>query len=269
MIVSRSAAAGPNEQAPVRSGVQWIAGVRYMKADVSFVFAYPHRNPLRGRTSLSPIRRQLQTAGYADLGITDPTESTRQVAETIAVELGAIVATSIEQLKVTPLGVKPLNTYGGNYGFGELPLHSDLAHWHRPPRYLLLRCVTGSPHVSTRLFDRCDLEKVIPAELMRRALFSPRRRLEGKTYLLRMLTRDVLRWDSLFLSPKNESARKVAKLMSELGSRAPVQDVVLSERGRTVLLDNWRVLHGRSTVPANDAGRSLDRAYLDLIENGD
>jgi len=218
---------------------------------------------------MSPIRRELQTAGYADLGVMDPTESTRQVAETVAMSLGAIVAAPIEQLKVTPLGIKPLNTYGGNYGFGELPLHSDLAHWHRPPRYLLLRCVTGSPNVSTRLFDRYDLEKVISPDLMRRALFSPRRKLDGKMYLLKMLTRDVLRWDSLFLSPKNDSAREVAKLMSELGSGPQVKDIFLSQPGRTVLLDNWRVLHGRSGVPASDAGRSLDRAYLDLIENGD
>ena len=238
-------------------------------ADVGVNFAYPHRNSVGVRIPMSSIRRQLQTAGYVDLGVTALAESTLQVAETIAMAIGATVVAPIEQLKVTPLGVKPLNTYGGNYGSGELPLHSDLAQWHRPPRYLLLRCVTGSPHVSTRLLDRRDLERVIPADLMRRALFSPRRQLDGKMYLLRMLTREVLRWDSLFLSPKNESAREVAKLMSELGSGLPVQDIFLSEPGRTVLLDNWRVLHGRSAVPATDVGRSLDRAYLDLIENDD
>lgn len=198
-----------------------------------------------------------------------PTESTRQIAKALAIAIGAIVTVPIEQLKATPLGVKPPNTYGGNYGFGELPLHSDLAHWHRPPRYLLLRCSIGSPHVSTRLLDRSDLEQVVPPDLMRCALFSPRRRLDGKMFLLRMLTRDVLRWDSLFLSPKNESARKVAKLMAELDSGLLAHDIFLSEPGHTVLLDNWRVLHGRSAVPSTDVGRSLDRVYLDLLENGD
>ncbi|WP_157778242.1 TauD/TfdA family dioxygenase [Burkholderia thailandensis] len=88
-------------------------------------------------------------------------------------------------------------------------------------------------------------------------------------FLLRMLTRDVLRWDSLFLSPKNESARKVAKLMAELDIELLAHDIFLSEPGHTVLLDNWRVLHGRSAVPSTDVGRSLDRVYLDLLENGD
>lgn len=218
---------------------------------------------------MSPIRYELKNFGYADLGVTDPTESTREVAEAVAMALGASLTASIENLKVTPHGIKPLNTYGGNYGYGELPLHSDLAHWYRPPRYLLLRCITGSPHVSTRLLDRCDLEKIISPDLMCRALFSPRRKLDGKMYLLRMLTRDLLRWDSLFLSPKNESAREMERLMSDLSSAPQVTDIFLSEPGRTVLLDNWRMLHGRSAVHASSKNRLIDRAYLDFIKNGD
>src|SRR5881396_827254 len=36
------------------------------------------------------------------------------------------------------------NQYSGRYGLGEFPLHTDLAHWARPPRYFLLRCRVGS-----------------------------------------------------------------------------------------------------------------------------
>ena len=31
------------------------------------------------------------------------------------------------------------NIYSGNYGYGRFPLHTDLAHWCIPPRYLVLR----------------------------------------------------------------------------------------------------------------------------------
>lgn len=217
---------------------------------------------------MSPLHRQLQTSGYADLGVIDTTESTLQVAATVAAAIGAIVSGSIDRLGVTRLGVKPPNTYGGNYGLGELPLHTDLAHWYRPPRYLLLRCVTGSSEVATRLLDRYDLERSISPVLMRRALFSPRRQLDGKLFLLRTLTPEAIRWDSLFLTPKNASAREVVNLMNELAFGLPVQDIFLAEPGRTVLLDNWRVLHGRSAVPADGIERSLDRVYLDLVEHG-
>jgi L-asparagine oxygenase len=36
------------------------------------------------------------------------------------------------------------NTYSGNFGIGDFPLHTDLAHWAMPPRYVVLRCISGS-----------------------------------------------------------------------------------------------------------------------------
>src|SRR5438445_588509 len=45
------------------------------------------------------------------------------------------------------------NTYSGNFGQAEFPLHTDLAHWARPPRYILLRCIRGTEHAKTRILD--------------------------------------------------------------------------------------------------------------------
>lgn len=217
---------------------------------------------------MSLLARQLRCLGFADLGITDPSESTKVVATRVGTAIGAAASTSVERLSVSKLGAKGPNTYGGNYGLNELPLHTDLAHWHRPPRYVLLRCIEGSSSVATKLLDRHDLQRHIPTSLMRRALFAPRRPLEGKLYLLRMLTEDAIRWDCLFLTPKNRSARDVAERMNELASCQSVQNIVLAEPGRTIILDNWRVLHGRSSVPGHGVGRLLDRAYFDLNEHG-
>lgn len=217
---------------------------------------------------MRPICTQLNNDGFVDLGITDPCKGTHDVARDIATSIGELVASPVERMTATPLGVKPLNTYGGNFGCSELPLHSDLAHWHCPPRYLLLRCVIGFPSVSTRLLHCHDLERLIPATLMRRALFSPRRRLDGRMYLLRMLSRNVLRWDSLFLSPKNLPGHEVVDRMASELHRLPMQHIFLSEPGHTLLLDNWRVLHGRSAVPFAAMDRSIDRTYLDSLENG-
>lgn len=213
--------------------------------------------------------RKLRALGFVDLGVVKPNEKTFQVARDIASAIGAEVFPFVEKLSAAKVAGSTKNTYAGNYGLNEFPLHSDLAHWYRPPRYLVLRCVAGSQHVSTRLLTRHNLEEAIPSDLMRRALFSPRRRLDGKMYLLRMLTQDVLRWDALFLSPKNKPAHELVALMNELKGRLPVQEVLLSEPGQTLVVDNWHVLHGRSYVPETDIGRSLDRVYLDLIEDGD
>jgi len=81
-------------------------------------------------------------------------------------------------------------------------------------------------------------------------------------YLLRMLTENILRWDSLFLMPQNAAAASVVKAMSSLES-CSLKSVVLSMPGSTLLLDNWQVLHGRSSVQASEADRTIERIYLD------
>ena len=60
---------------------------------------------------------------------------------------GGLIQELIPRASSTP------NTYSGIYGFGRFPLHTDLAHWRTPPRYLLLRCVVGYADVPTLLID--------------------------------------------------------------------------------------------------------------------
>src|SRR2546423_858394 len=47
---------------------------------------------------------------------------------------------SVQVLHPRPQAEAPRNQYSGTFGLGEFPLHTDLAHWSRPPRYLMLRC---------------------------------------------------------------------------------------------------------------------------------
>jgi hypothetical protein len=216
---------------------------------------------------LSPAQL-LHSAGYIEFLETDPTATTMQVAREVSGIIGAEVADFSESLVATPKGVKPLNTYGGNYGHGPLPLHTDLAHWYRPPRYVLLRCISGTKSVATQLLNRRQLEAWIPPSLMRRALFSPRRRLEGKLFLLRMLTEECFRWDQLFLKPQNTAAHEVTERMQEITLKLPAESVVLAHVGQTLLIDNWSTLHGRSAVPATESGRMIDRIYLETGPNG-
>lgn len=214
------------------------------------------------------LSRRLNIEGYVEIAESDPAVTTAQFARQVCEWVGAMVTESAESLVASHKGLKPLNTYGGNYGFDQLPLHTDLAHWYRPPRYLLLRCISGSPSVATHLLSRRQLEIWIPMSLMKRALFSPRRRLDGKSFLLRMIEGELLRWDQLFLTPQNAAARTVAERMREFASEFPVTSVALSRPGQTLLIDNWAVLHGRGPIPLAGAERKLERIYLEASENG-
>lgn len=211
---------------------------------------------------------QLRSDGYVEIAETDPNVPTVQLAREISDAIGTVVSESVESLVASPAGLKPPNTYGGNYGYDHLPLHTDLAHWYRPPRYVLLRCISGTQSVATHLLNRRQLEKWIPTSVMQRALFSPRRRLDGKLFLLRMLADEMFRWDQLFLKPQNTAAHEAVARMQEVASELTMINIVLAQAGQTLLIDNWNVLHGRSSVPAAESSRKLERIYLETSSNG-
>ena len=211
---------------------------------------------------------KLQSDGYVEITETDTAVSTAKLARQISESIGALVSASPDSLVASHTGEKPLNTYGGNFGHGQLPLHTDLAHWYRPLRYVLLRCISGTPTVATHLFSRRQLESWVPESLMKRALFSPRRRLDGKLFLLQMIDNELLRWDQLFLKPQNAAARIVTEMMHDIAADLPLTSVALERAGQTLLVDNWAVLHGRSAIPLSEPERKLDRIYLEKFSSG-
>lgn len=160
-------------------------------------------------------------------------------------------------------GVGP--SYSDNFGFGEFPFHTDMAHWSVPPRYLALICVCGSSDVATRIVHRSDL--LSPEELLncRRALFKARRPLEGRQTPLRMLDGDVFRWDALFLKPLNRLGNEMVSLVAKRLGEIAARKVTLVAPGEVLILDNWQVLHGRDPIPPDSMKRVLNRVYLKSI----
>lgn len=165
----------------------------------------------------------------------------------------------------------PPNTYSGNFGTAEFPLHTDLAHWAVPPRYLALRCQRGSPRIVTRICDSRGVTHSIGTERLRMALVQPRRPMRDQRQLLRLLDRtddDLLfrlRWDEIYLKPATSIAIEVFhRIRSSLSTTAP-QEIRLVRRGDTLIIDNWRCLHGRSSATNDSTPREIDRAYLSSL----
>lgn len=177
----------------------------------------------------------------------------------------------IQRLVPRDSSLAPPNTYSGNFGRSAFPLHTDLAHWAVPPRYIALRCALGTENVATRLVDGHLLQKEIGVAKLRMALVQPRRPLRYGKQLLRILERIESshsfrqRWDSLYLKPANSSSGEVFLRVQELLLRMEPVEIVLKYPGDTLVIDNWRFLHGRSATTAQDASRHIDRAYLRSI----
>lgn len=161
------------------------------------------------------------------------------------------------------------NTYSGNYGREEFPLHTDLAHWALPPRYFILRCVIGAEEVPTRLLDGLDLIAAVGEARMSRAVVQPRRPLAGQLSLLHLLDSHVrgkvLRWDDLFLVPVTAEGRIAFEAVRKYLAQAKGIEITLTKPGDTLIVDNWRILHGRAAV-SGAVARRLDRGYFDELE---
>ena len=163
------------------------------------------------------------------------------------------------------------NQYSGNYGLNEFPLHTDLAHWAIPPRYLMLRCQKSSWTVATRLLASSTLASMLDTTILRQALVRPRR--PGRNGILCLLPLTFyaegisgIRWDPLFLIPMNEAAGRVAKTMlTHDWQQSKLISLTLAEPGDTLILDNWRILHGRSKISRTEIDRRLERIYLSEV----
>jgi len=75
----------------------------------------------------------------------------------------------------------------------------------------------------------------------------------------------LLRWDDEYLRPASAAAAEGMKsVVTALGSIRP-RLIALCEPGDTIIVDNWRMLHGRSAVAPEHAGRLIQRAYLEAL----
>lgn len=220
------------------------------------------------------ITKNLRQFGYVLMPKWHPDQSTIDMARSIGsvIDVHAFLPRSniptVQTLRPRRLSESTSNQYSGTYGLDDFPLHTDLAHWARPPRYLMLRCASASADVVTRLLSASAIVSLVGEETLRRAVVRPRRPPpNGKLCLLPLVfftgNAAGYRWDSLFLVPMNNAAERVAGVMTAnaFGSE-DVLTLSLTTPGDTLILDNWKLLHGRGSVRLSDMGRRIERVYF-------
>ncbi|HCL66755.1 MAG TPA: hypothetical protein DIC56_18345 [Rhizobium sp.] len=149
------------------------------------------------------------------------------------------------------------------YGLDALPFHTELSHRTRPCRYLLLGCIDpGSPAAATMLLDWQTLG-LSPEELDL---------LEGTPVLVRSGRRSFystilapggafLRYDPGCLEPVDQRGR-IALALIENRIAGASSEAHHWREGDILIIDNWRVLHGRSPSDRG-SGRRLARILID------
>ena len=207
---------------------------------------------------------QLEKYVFVDLGVVNPELDTLSIAKRIGNPTQIPNLSEVQCLSPKNKDEFPKNTYSGNFGLENFPLHTDLAHWHIPPRYFLLRCLVPDPTISTLVLNFENALNGLSPSTISRALFKPRRKLNNRQFLLRLTEGELFRWDSLYLVPENKEAEEASSRLNALDENQ-YQSVKLVERGQTILIDNWKVMHGRSRVAENSTSRLIERVYLSEI----
>lgn len=225
------------------------------------------------RQPLAQITEVLRRRGYVLLPRHRPTDTGEAVVADLGEGAHFCLGRPVHRIVVRDRQESPPNTYSGRYGHEAFPWHTDLAHWPLPPRFLVLRCVRGAPGVATRLLDGWDVVNAVGTATLFRALVRPRRPIGGRIPLLRLLSRPtwptaepcIIRWDEVYIRPASEAgAQGIARFSEALASCNPTE-TSLSETGDTLILDNWRILHSRSSIPDGASGRIIERGYLKTI----
>ena len=182
----------------------------------------------------------------------------RGIGELYEAENIASVQTLIPKMKINEQD----NTYSGNFGLDVFPFHTDLAHWYVPPRYILLRCVSPAEHVATKLIDRQSILDEQMSDLINRAHFRSRKRLDRKTNLLKILHNNLFRWDSLYITPANKAGIELKNIVDERIHIVKPKEIFLDKCGDCILIDNWRMLHGRGSINNSSMHRKIQRVYF-------
>jgi L-asparagine oxygenase len=231
------------------------------------------KRPCEHSTQLMEADEQLEleTRGYLLLkqwynGVSTE-EIARMVGSVLDVEKVAVnhKISTVQTLRPREASDAKSNTYSGIFGLEEFPLHTDYAHWETPPRYLILRCLEGTSSVGTYIFHSSLLFNEAEDYIVR-AVLAPRRKHPEQTICTMpavFFRHGImgLRWDFIFLKPVNVAAVKVGELVKSLVRRS-VESLYLTEPYDTLIIDNWRILHGRSSVPPHGKNRNIERVYL-------
>lgn len=220
------------------------------------------------KLNIPNITSDLIEKGYAFLPELLPYNSTYEIAEKVGILVKDKSISGVHKLVPKRKEESNPNLYSGNFGLGDFPYHTDMAHWFKPPHYLMLRCIKGSDIVFTKILHSKKVFEQLTSNTINRALFKPRRKIKGRLSLLRfkeLLNKSYLvRWDQLFLTPSNNEAKTVSECLLKMKS-SQSEKVLLNIPGDTLIIDNYKTFHGRTNVPQSSPDRIIERIYLEKL----
>ncbi len=214
----------------------------------------------------SEASNHLQLKGWASVSL-PRSSNLRDGMLSIAQDLGVVVSRQphnpIETIFPRSLdGARP-SSLSKVYGLAAFPLHTDTAHWTVPCRYVVLGCARiGRVDTPTVLVDANDPSFSADERLLlRSSTFSIKN--GGNSFYGSLIDgqRRFTRFDPGCMLPVTESSRTAMHLYSMKRQSERVITYRWNEEN-VLIVDNWRMLHGRGNKTQADPLRRLLRVYV-------
>ncbi|QRN96003.1 TauD/TfdA family dioxygenase [Archangium violaceum] len=209
---------------------------------------------------------ELKNNGWTVLDDVVESAAFLQLAHSIGAPSIGIHRYRIEHLSPTTANAAKAGTMSSQYGLGEFPLHTDTAHWPTPARYILLRSVGLSHSRSTIIASTKDLP------------FNPEQRhlIAQGTWLVSQVAQPftcsvffqpneyAFRFDAACMRPYNSAAKRIHQHIIDTLKQSNYKEIKWSP-GRVLIVDNWRMLHGRADSRETNEVRTLQRITIPWV----
>lgn len=148
-------------------------------------------------------------------------------------------------------------------GLGAFPPHTDEASRPIPPRYILMRSLSGQTESATFFL------RFRPNQIGKRLISD----LAGGLWAYRgsrvphispVWVPDRIKWDEDCMRPLDRIAKRAQRHFRTYVESASTLRYMWSDRSSVIVIDNWNTLHGRDPVPAREH-RILERLYVEIM----
>ena len=167
--------------------------------------------------------------------------------------------------KLTPISTCQAhsNSLSALYSLGSFPIHVDTAHWPTPCRYVILGCSNegrGSRRTTLLDFSSISISKYEKEFLLN----TPFKIINGRNSFYSSILsdqRNFIRFDRGCMKPITDKDNEAFEILSESRWQSKIIEIEW-QAGNILILDNWRVLHGRGCAFKNDFDRCLHRILV-------
>ena len=212
--------------------------------------------------------RRLAASGWIS-GESDEADETRLSAAilSIASGLGKVIPGRGRQ-QVERLGPQSAaSSYRGSlsslHGLAPLPLHTDTAHWPVPCRYLVMACVDPGPlPAPTVLLDTRAIRLTREQRgALLNAVFLIRNGRKSFYGTISSAGRPFIRFDLGCMEGQSDNCSTAVSGYTDRTATSRTTSYEWTP-GKVLVIDNWRMLHGRGVIGDTQPGRVLRRVMV-------